>query len=119
MIFLFHPDESLEEVGTGYHNGNGTFSRRTYFENLDGSEIRFLRDITIQVGTVIGKHSHAGEEELFFFISGNGTVIMNDERRKVGPGVVLLTLPGNFHGVENDGETDLRFISICINNPLK
>lgn len=115
-MILVKPDDVIEEKGEAYHGGSGHFSRRTLLQNIEGSEIKYVRDIIIPVGTIIGMHSHIDDEEIFYFISGNGTITVDGETQKVSPGSVVLTLPGSSHGIENNGESELRFIAACVRN---
>jgi len=54
-------------------------------------------------------HSHAGQEEVYFFVQGTGVMIVGTDRFVVNPGDVVLIPDGEFHRVCNDGETDLIF----------
>lgn len=115
MIFV-RPQDVMEEKGEGYHGGSGSFSRRTLFENIEGSAVKYVRDIVIPAGSVVGLHSHVDDEEIFYFISGDGIVIVDGERQQIIPGSVVLTLPGSSHGIENNGDTELRFFAVCVKN---
>lgn len=115
MIFV-RPQDVIEEKGEGYHGGSGSYSRRTLFENIEGSAVKYVRDIVMPAGSIVGLHSHTDDEEIFYFISGSGTVIVDGERQKVSPGSVVLTLPGSIHGVENNEDTELRFFAVCVKN---
>jgi mannose-6-phosphate isomerase-like protein (cupin superfamily) len=115
-MILVTPADIPEEKGEGYHGGSGVFTRRTLFQNIEGSEIKYVRDIKIPVGTVIGMHKHTGDEEVFYIISGNGKITVDGETRPLCPGSVVLTLPGSSHEIENNGETELRFFAACVKN---
>lgn len=54
-------------------------------------------------------HSHAGQEEVYFFVQGSGVMIVDEERFRVTPGSVVLIPDGAFHRVINDGEMHLVF----------
>jgi len=54
-------------------------------------------------------HSHAGQEEVYFFVQGTGIMIVDDEKFRVGPGSIVLIPDGAFHRVVNDGEMNLLF----------
>ena len=62
-------------------------------------------------------HSHAGQEEVYFFVQGWGKMIVGNEDTEpfdVGPGDVVLIPDGDFHRVINDGE--MHMIFICVFN---
>jgi oxalate decarboxylase/phosphoglucose isomerase-like protein (cupin superfamily) len=54
-------------------------------------------------------HSHAGQEEVYFFVHGTGVMIVDDEKFRINAGDIILIPDGAFHRVINDGETDLLF----------
>ena len=54
-------------------------------------------------------HSHAGQEEVYFFVQGSGVMIVDEERFRVGSGSVVLIPDGAFHRFINDGEMHLVF----------
>jgi oxalate decarboxylase/phosphoglucose isomerase-like protein (cupin superfamily) len=54
-------------------------------------------------------HSHAGQEEVYFFVHGTGVMIVDDEKFRINSGDIILIPDGAFHRVINDGETDLLF----------
>jgi len=113
-MILIRPEDVQLETGEGYHGGTGPFTRRTLFEDIEDSVVKYTRDIVIPAGTMIAPHSHAHEEEIFYFISGTGSVTVDGEKQKVTSGCIVLTLPGGVHAVTNDGESDLRFLAVCI-----
>jgi mannose-6-phosphate isomerase-like protein (cupin superfamily) len=57
-------------------------------------------------------HSHEGQEEVFFFLSGEGRVKVNEEEIDVETGHCVLCPMGSFHQVINRGDTILRFIAV-------
>ena len=50
-------------------------------------------------------HSHKGQEEVYYFVNGNGTMELDDKTINVYPGDVVLIEDGVFHRVhaENHG----------------
>jgi mannose-6-phosphate isomerase-like protein (cupin superfamily) len=54
-------------------------------------------------------HSHAGQEEVYFFVQGTGIMQIDEERFRVNAGDVMLIPDGAFHCVTNDGEMNLVF----------
>lgn len=44
-------------------------------------------------------HSHEGQEEVYYFISGNGTMVLDDKEFIVVPGDVVLIPDGAYHRV--------------------
>lgn len=57
-------------------------------------------------------HRHVGQEEIYFFVSGSGKMIVGEEDSepfKVTIGDIILIPDGAFHRVINDGEMNLIF----------
>jgi oxalate decarboxylase/phosphoglucose isomerase-like protein (cupin superfamily) len=57
-------------------------------------------------------HRHAGQEEVYFFVSGYGKMIVGEEDSEpfnVGPGDIVLISDGAFHRVINDGDSHMLF----------
>ena len=54
-------------------------------------------------------HSHAGQEEVYFFVQGTGLMIVDEDKFRVCAGDIILIPDGAFHRVINDGEQNLTF----------
>ncbi len=54
-------------------------------------------------------HTHAGQEEVYFFVQGTGMMIVDQEKFRVNAGDIILIPDGAFHQVVNDGEQNLTF----------
>ena len=58
-------------------------------------------------------HNHEGQEEVYQFISGYGTMTVGDKFYLVGPGDIVLIPDGDFHRVHNtDKYEDLIFVCV-------
>ena len=60
-------------------------------------------------GQMTRGHSHAGQEEVYFFVKGTGMMMVDEEKFRVEQGDVVLIPDGAFHRVINDGEMNLVF----------
>jgi mannose-6-phosphate isomerase-like protein (cupin superfamily) len=72
-------------------------------KNLVLSSTRLYR------GQVTRGHSHAGQEEVYFFVQGTGRMQVDQEEFVVNAGDIVLIPDGAFHRVINDGEMHLLF----------
>ena len=54
-------------------------------------------------------HSHAGQEEVYFFVQGTGMMLVDEQKFRVSAGDIILIPDGAFHQVINDGEQNLVF----------
>ena len=57
-------------------------------------------------------HIHAGQEEVYFFIEGEGLMKIEEALWPVKAGDIKLIEDGEFHQVINDGEEDLYFVCV-------
>jgi uncharacterized cupin superfamily protein len=108
------PETVPGEHSEAYHGGAGPYFRRTLLSDIPGSAIKYVRDITVPPGTIIGEHGHVGDEELYFIVSGTGIMVVDGEERVVGPGSAILTLSGSAHGIRHQGTEDLRLFVVCV-----
>ena len=102
--------------------------RRISNENIGGdivkdNDVCQLRDNTTLNNLVLsstllhsGKqttgHKHEGQEEVYFFVSGNGEMLIDEQRFKVKPGDIALIKDGEFHQVYNTSQKDLYFVCV-------
>ena len=58
-------------------------------------------------------HNHKGQEEVYQFVSGHGSMIVGENNYTVRPGDVILIHDGAFHKVWNGSEhEDLVFVCV-------
>lgn len=117
-MILGTPETVPVEHSEAYHGGKGSFFRRTLLDGVPGSVFKYVRDITVPPGSVIGEHPHSDDEEVYFIISGTGVMVVDGEERVVGPGSAILTLSGSTHGIRNDATENLRLFVVCARNRL-
>ena len=65
-------------------------------------------------GKETGGHNHSGQEEVYIFMKGEGTMVVGEETYHVKPGSIVLIPDGAFHKVWNVSEAfgDLEFICV-------
>ena len=74
-----------------------------------------LSSTRLNPGKQTSGHRHAGQEEVYLFVSGRGTMIVDgDEYREfpVKGGDVVLIPDGAFHKVINNSSEELYFICV-------
>ena len=57
-------------------------------------------------------HNHPGQEEVYYFVSGEGYMVVGDEEIDVAAGSIVLIPDGHFHKVWNTGLEDLVFVCV-------
>jgi len=83
---------------------------------------KFLKNLVLsstdlKPGKSTGGHSHAGQEEVYYFVSGYATMELKQgedlQMLPVGPGDVVLIPDGAFHRVHNKSETENCYF-VCV-----
>lgn len=69
--------------------------------------------------TLCPYHDHAAQWELFYIISGTGSVRSSGETHAVRTGDVIVHPPGDAHQIVNDGDIDLTYVLIADNPPVE
>ena len=57
-------------------------------------------------------HKHAGQEEVYLFIEGQGEMLLDERRFPVKAGDIVLIEDGVFHRVYNTSESELYFVCV-------
>lgn len=108
-------DEMVTELRNGMRGGKGTVEIKHIFKADEfKGKARLLAEITLPIGSSIGFHQHDQEEEIFYFLSGQGRVDDQGTIKEVNPGDAVLTGGGNGHSVENTGDQPLVFLAVIL-----
>src|SRR5262245_3663772 len=96
------------------------------FTTKDGSEIRevlayrnscirqqSLAEARLPPGKSTTPHYHPRTEEIYYLLSGRGSMQIGDEVREVGPGDAIAIPPGQVHTITNTGSETLLFLCCC------
>ena len=97
-------------------NGNGEAEMRRILN--DEGELygkgRLFNHAILAPGRSIGEHTHIGDNEIFYFLSGSGLYNDNGTVVRVYPGDTAVCNDGELHGLVNDGEEPLEFIALIL-----
>jgi mannose-6-phosphate isomerase-like protein (cupin superfamily) len=63
-------------------------------------------------GSMVPEHRHETEEEVMFFLSGEGKFVTADQEIPLKPGICIYNPPGETHSIVNTGTTPLKFVWI-------
>lgn len=66
----------------------------------------------IKPGTKMGAHGHRKTEETFYFLTGSGNMIVNDQPHPAKSGDVFYIEPEEKHDIENTGTEDMKIVFI-------
>ena len=77
---------------------------------------RMFNLMSLVPGNSIGEHTHNGDNEVFYFLSGEGEYNDNGTVVKVEAGDVAVCNSGETHSLRNTGREELRFIALILYN---
>jgi mannose-6-phosphate isomerase-like protein (cupin superfamily) len=72
----------------------------------------YVDHVLMPTGTSVGAHKHAGVEELYYVIDGEGTVRVNDESAPMRKWDAVVMAPGDVHSIENTGGAPLELMVV-------
>jgi mannose-6-phosphate isomerase-like protein (cupin superfamily) len=82
--------------------------RRVMFTGLNSQ----LVIMSIPPGGEVGAETHKYTEQTLFFLSGTGQGELNGEKFPIGPGDVVVVVPGTEHNFINTGEQPLKIYTV-------
>lgn len=95
--------------------GDGDALSTLLLDSTDmGNHLRIFSNFTLKKGCSIGEHTHNGETEYYFILSGTGIVSEKDGEKVVSSGDLVITGNGESHAIRNDEEEDLVFVAIVV-----
>jgi len=114
--YVLERDSEIAVTEPGTHNGGGQTVGYSFFKKVPKLALVF-RKRALKPGSGIGYHEQK-EDEIYYVLSGHGTMTIDDKPFAVGPGDAILTRPGSSHGLKQTGVEDL-VIMINYEQPVK
>ena len=96
--------------------GNGETEMRKILTGADEmyGKGRMFNEMILAPGNSIGEHAHSGDNEIFYFLSGEGEYNDNGTVVTVRPGDTVVCNDGETHSLKNTGKEPLRFIALIL-----
>lgn len=108
-------EEMKNVVKTHMRDGEGNvYQTMILDENCMAPHSRVFSTFTIKKGCSIGEHSHTGETEYYYILSGEGVVTESDGNKIVKAGDLVITGGGASHAIRNEKDEDLVFVAVII-----
>jgi mannose-6-phosphate isomerase-like protein (cupin superfamily) len=105
---LIEHDSTVARLEPGPHNGGGQTTGYSFFAQAPNLSLVF-RKRSLHRGAAIGYHPQE-VDEVYYIVSGTGTLTLNDAQSVVGAGTAILTRAGSSHGLQQLGAEDLVII---------
>lgn len=96
-------DVARNEPGT--HNGGGQTIGYSFFRGVPDLKLVF-RKRAFKPGSGVGHHVQK-EDEIYYVLSGTGTMTLDGKTVDITPGTAVLTRPGSSHSLKQTGTEDL------------
>jgi mannose-6-phosphate isomerase-like protein (cupin superfamily) len=106
--YIIQHDAEVARQEAGPHAGGGQTVGHSFFRDVPGLSLVF-RKRALKPGSGIGYHEQT-EDEIYYVLSGRGTMTLDGKTVDVGPGTAILTRTGSSHGLKVVGNEDLVII---------
>ena len=106
--FYVRNDVEAAKVEPPPHNGTGQSTAYRYFDDVTDAKVIF-RKRALHKGASIGMHV-LKHDEVYYVVSGEGEVRVDDRRVEVGAGAAIFMHEGADVGIWQKGEQDLVII---------
>jgi mannose-6-phosphate isomerase-like protein (cupin superfamily) len=103
IVIEHDADVARNEPGT--HNGGGQTVGYSFFRNVPSLKLVF-RKRAFKPGSGVGHHVQK-EDEIYYVLSGTGTMTLDGKTVDITPGTAVLTRPGSSHSLKQTGSEDL------------
>jgi mannose-6-phosphate isomerase-like protein (cupin superfamily) len=103
--YVLERDADIAVTEPGTHNGGGQTVGYSFFKKVPRLALVF-RKRALKPGSGIGYHEQK-EDEIYYVLSGHGSMTIDGKAFDVGPGDAILTRPGSSHGLKQAGADDL------------
>ena len=104
---LIHFDAMEESAHQQFKGGEGTF-----FNKVFQDENNKIMSGRLAPGSSIGLHTHEGNSEIIFILSGRGKVLYDGEYESLSAGSCHYCPAGHTHSLINDSQEDLTFCAV-------
>jgi mannose-6-phosphate isomerase-like protein (cupin superfamily) len=104
-VYLLEHEVEVATNEPGTHNGGGETIGYSFFKKTPRLGLVF-RKRALKPGSGIGYHEQT-EDEIYYVLSGSGTMTVDGKSFDVGPGTAVLTRPGSSHGLKQTGDENL------------
>ena len=103
--YVIEHDAEVAKNEPGTHNGGGQTIGYSFFKDVPKLGLVF-RKRALKPGSGVGLHVQR-EDEIYYVLSGTGTMTLDGKTVNVTPGTAVLTRTGSSHSLRQTGSDDL------------
>lgn len=92
---------------TGFKGGQGRLTMGAFSDE----HVRIM-ELSLEPGSSIGLHTHAGNSEIIYILSGTGKVLYDGQYETLTPGSCRYCPEGHEHSLINDSQGPLRVFAV-------
>jgi quercetin dioxygenase-like cupin family protein len=97
------------------HGGSGPILFRRLLESTAfEAPVDFVDYTIIPPGTVIGRHQHVGNEEMYFVLAGRPLVTVESDAQRLATGSLSVVRNGQSHELINDTTEDVTILVVQV-----
>lgn len=85
---------------------------KSFFAKMFSDDNIKIMRARLEPGASIGLHTHEGNSEVVFVISGEGKMLCDGEYEPLSAGSITYCPMGHTHSLINDSSTDLVFFAV-------
>jgi len=103
--YIIEHDAEIAKEEPGTHSGGGLTTGYSFFARVPNLKLVF-RKRAFHPGSGVGLHEQK-EDEIYYVLSGRGTMTLDGKSIDVTPGTAVLTRTGSSHSLKQVGSEDL------------
>lgn len=97
------------------HGGSGPIVFRRLLESTAfEAPVDFVDYTIVPPGTVIGRHQHVGNEEMYFVVAGRPLVTVESDAQRLAAGSLSIVRNGQSHELINDTTEDVIILVVQV-----
>lgn len=104
--------QNIKDIATDLAHEKTTFRKRLITQDEHKGKLATYNYAWLEQGKALTPHLHADGEEFYYFLEGNGSMLVGDSWYSVSAGDFVTVPQNHLHSVKNDNKQNLVFMAI-------